>query len=101
MTETKVLTIKVPDSLFKDIETVTKEYYLSKGEFVRSAVVKFLIKLGFLKPFSLQMRELRREMRSKMEQRGEAFSPEEEIEELRKIRGELWRKKYAQARSGQ
>ena len=92
MTDTEVINIKVPATLFKEIEECTKGRYLSKGEFVRSAIVRFLSSLGFFKPFSVRMKEIREEVQVRMRERetGKKFSPEKEIEEIRRIRKELW-----------
>ena len=93
MTTTEVINIKVPTQLFREIDNFSKERYLSKGEFVRSAIVKFLVKLGFFKPFSLRMRELGEEMQMMAKTKENMkHAPEEEIEELRRIRKNLWRR---------
>ncbi len=93
MTSTEVINIKVPATLFREIDNFAKERYLSKGEFVRSAIVRFLIKLGFFKPFSMRMRELGEEMQMMAKTKEKIkHTPEEEIEELRRIRKNLWRR---------
>lgn len=92
-TKTEVINIKVPATLFKEIEKLTRRRYLSKGEFTRAAIVRFLSSLGFAKPFSLRMQEIREEIQEEMRRRNLEFDPEKEIEELRSIREKLWKKK--------
>ena len=89
-TKTEVINIKVPATLFKEIERLTPDRFLSKGEFTRAAIVRFLSSLGLFKPFSVKMREIREQVQTKVK---EKFTPEKEIKELRRIRKELWTRK--------
>ncbi len=92
MTETMVLTIRMPEDLFDEMEENTGGRYLGKGEFVRAALMRLLAELGFVKPFSARMRENREKLRARLG--GRELDPEEEIRELKKIRGGIWGKEY-------
>jgi Arc/MetJ-type ribon-helix-helix transcriptional regulator len=89
-TKTEVINVKVPATLFNEIEKLTQGRYLSKGEFTRAAIVRFLSSLGFFKPFSVRIREIRKEVQTKVKGK---FTPEEEINELRRVRKNLWKRK--------
>ena len=91
MADTEVINIKVPATLFMEIDEFTKKRYLSKGEFVRSSILRFLTSLGFVKPFSLRMRESREQINRRMKiETKEKFTPDKEIKALRRIRRYVW-----------
>lgn len=90
MGETVVVTIKLPDAIDKELNKYSKRY-MSKGEFVRSALIKYLQKLGFFRPWQEQMKKIR----ARVQKAGKKFDPKDEIKELRKLREKLWAEKYA------
>lgn len=90
MGETVVVTVELPNIVDKELDKYSKEY-MSKGEFIRSAIIKYLRKLGFFRPWQEQIKKIR----AKVQKTGKRFDPEYEIKELRKIRERLWVGKYA------
>ncbi len=90
MGETVVVTVELPNLIGKELDKYSKEY-MSKGEFVRSAIIRYLRKLGFFRPWQEQIKKIR----AKVQKAGKSFDPEDEIKELRKIRGKIWVGKYA------
>ncbi|MCG2827421.1 MAG: ribbon-helix-helix domain-containing protein [Thermoplasmatales archaeon] len=90
MGETVVVTVELPNIVDKEVDRYSKEY-MSKGEFVRSAIIRYLRKLGFFRPWQEQIKKVR----AKVQKTGKKFDPEDEIKELRKIREKIWAGKYA------
>lgn len=92
MSEMVVVNLRLPQKFEEKVKKMSLEEYISLGEFVRSSIVRLLMKSGFLSPekiFSM----LREETQEKMKKRGEVFDSEKELNELRKLR-ELGVKKY-------
>lgn len=92
MSEMVVVNLRLPQKFEEKIKRVSLQEYISLGEFVRSSIVRMLMKNGFLSSERI-FAMLRKETQEKMKKRREMFDSEKELMELRKLR-ELGARKY-------
>jgi len=92
MSQMQLVNLKLTNELKKEIEKKSEKDYLSEGEFVRSSIIKLLLKFEVL-PQSAFVDLLRDESRSRMKNRKEAFGRDNEIEALRKTRERIYHDK--------
>lgn len=93
MSQMQLVNLRLPKELEKTIEKKAIKEYLSSGEFVRSSIIKLLLRFEIL-PQATLIDLIRNESRERMKGRKESFNKENEIEALRKVREKVYHGKY-------
>ncbi len=89
MNETIMTNIRIPSCLETELKKASSKEYLSVGEFVRSAAIRFLIRLNLLSNSVVI------DLLGKMSKtRTTPFDEEKELADLRKLRQQIWEEKY-------
>lgn len=92
MSQMQLVNLRLPRELGKAIEKKALKEYLSEGEFVRSSIIKMLLRFEIL-PQATLIDLMRRESRERMKARKGAFNKVEEIKALKRIREKVYHEK--------
>lgn len=92
MSKTVAVTITLPIKLEKHVEEKTE--YVSPEEFIRVSTFDLVLKRGFL-----SQKMLIRQFIALSKTKNKPFDEEGELEELRKTRDKVWKRRYGKSSS--
>lgn len=89
MSEMVMANIRIPVQLELGLKKASAKEYLSFGEFIRSAAIRFLLRLGIFKQSVFV------DLLSSLSKTSKHFDEEVELAALRELREKLWAERHA------
>ena len=87
MSEMVPINLRLPKELEKKVSNISSKNSLSPAEYIRSSIIKALLRLNVLPNVAL-VDMLRKISKTKI------INKKKEIEDLRKLREKIWQEKY-------